>query len=49
MGSCDNYTKDFKRIEPLISTALTVFMNSNLDKYRHCTTPDCRGIHEVSV
>uniref|UniRef100_F1KR41 Uncharacterized protein n=1 Tax=Ascaris suum TaxID=6253 RepID=F1KR41_ASCSU len=48
MGSCDNYTKDFKRIEPLISTALTVFMNSNLDKYRHCTTPDCRGIHEIT-
>uniref|UniRef100_A0A915CFB2 RBR-type E3 ubiquitin transferase n=1 Tax=Parascaris univalens TaxID=6257 RepID=A0A915CFB2_PARUN len=48
MDSYANYAKDIKRIEPLISTALTVFMNSNLDKYRHCITPDCRGVYEIT-
>uniref|UniRef100_A0A9J2QAM8 RBR-type E3 ubiquitin transferase n=1 Tax=Ascaris lumbricoides TaxID=6252 RepID=A0A9J2QAM8_ASCLU len=41
--------EDFVKVESLVESAVAFFMARNSDKYRHCITPDCGGIHKVSV
>ncbi|KHN77397.1 putative pre-mRNA-splicing factor ATP-dependent RNA helicase [Toxocara canis] len=41
--------EDFINIKALIDSAVKFFMNRNGDRYRHCITPNCLGIHEVTT
>lgn len=39
--------EDFVKVESLVESAVAFFLARNSDKYRHCITPDCGGIHKV--
>uniref|UniRef100_A0A0M3JY48 ATP-dependent RNA helicase DHX40 n=1 Tax=Anisakis simplex TaxID=6269 RepID=A0A0M3JY48_ANISI len=43
----DGRKRNLMSIRGLIDSSLTFYMNRNIDKYRPCITPNCRGIHQV--
>lgn len=49
LGDFDrNKDDDPQKLQSLSDASLACFIERHGDLYRHCLTPDCRGLHYVS-
>lgn len=49
LGDLDrNKDEDSQRLQSLTDASLSCFIDRHGDLYKHCLTPDCRGLHHVS-
>uniref|UniRef100_A0A915PKQ7 RNA helicase n=1 Tax=Setaria digitata TaxID=48799 RepID=A0A915PKQ7_9BILA len=44
-----NKNDDPQKLQPLSDASLAYFVESHGDLYKHCLTPDCRGLHHVTT